>query len=459
MTVARHAVSVAGVLAFAAIATSATTARGDDHRSVIVWADGAGGEQLASQVASHLSAPYSLGAGGAFRRALASGRAPSLAAAAKDHAADAKLVASARAAARAVHADAAILLQARTSKRGTVVHVWLVDPNGDGAAEVDREVALGPRASVDEEANAAWGTVAGDLPSRSAPQREVAAAPPRPPPERAEEATVPQAPPAMPSAATGPDTEQEPPANDSAPPPPRETTRSNALAAIRAAIQMGSRDFSYVDRLTSTLRPYTLLAAPMAAVDAEIYPCARSGTPVLEGFGATFDYAMAFGLSSTDSAGTSVSTQWNSFDLGARERIPIGRSLILGLHGGYGEINYTFDGALSTTAELPGAQYRFLRGGLDARVAMGAFSLYAYGSYLDVLSTGVISTYFARSTVGGAEGRLGLARTLGHGFDLSLELAYTRFFYTLNPQPGDAYVAGGALDQMAQGSLGASYVF
>jgi hypothetical protein len=38
-------------------------------------------------------------------------------------------------------------------------------------------------------------------------------------------------------------------------------------------------------------------------------------------------------------------------------------------------------------------------------------------------------------------------------------MAYARFFYTLNPQPGDSYVAGGALDQMAFGSLGAAYVF
>jgi hypothetical protein len=48
---------------------------------------------------------------------------------------------------------------------------------------------------------------------------------------------------------------------------------------------------------------------------------------------------------------------------------------------------------------------------------------------------------------------------MGRNVELSLEVAYTRFFYTLNPQPGDALVAGGALDQMAFGSLGAAYMF
>ncbi len=88
-----------------------------------------------------------------------------------------------------------------------------------------------------------------------------------------------------------------------------------------------------------------------------------------------------------------------------------------------------------------------------------AFSIYGSGSYLFVLSTGPVGGYFARESVGGVEGRLGVARSLGHRFEASLEVAYTRFFYSLNPQPGDTFVAGGALDQMAFGSLGIAYVF
>ena len=430
-------------------ASSGAVARGETH-SIVVWGEGADADDLASRVASHLSAPYQMRDAGTFHKALSSGRAPTLAAAAKDRGADAKLVAHARAAALATHADAAILLQARRSKRGTVVHVWLVDASGEGTAEVDHEVALGAGASVDEEADAAWHVVAADLSSPGA-QEHVAAAPAPEPSESAPEAS------ATPTSATAPDADRGTLSSDSTT-EPRDAT-ATAIASVRAAIETGAREFSYVDRLTSTLRPYTLLAAPLAAVDAEIYPLARTGTPILKDFGATFDYAMAFGLSSADSTGTAVSTTWNSFDVGARERIPIGRAVVLGMHGGYGEITYSFGGTLDTTAELPSVQYRFVRGGVDARVVTSAVSLYAYGSYLGVLSTGLVGSYFSRATVGGVEGRIGASRAIGHGFEVSLELAYTRFFYTLNPQPGDAYVAGGALDQMACGSLGVAYVF
>ena len=76
-------------------------------------------------------------------------------------------------------------------------------------------------------------------------------------------------------------------------------TRANALASVGVAIEGASRDFSYVDRLTPTLRPYSLSAAPRVAISAEIYPAARTDTPVLKGLGATFDYALAFGLAQT----------------------------------------------------------------------------------------------------------------------------------------------------------------
>jgi hypothetical protein len=239
----------------------------------------------------------------------------------------------------------------------------------------------------------------------------------------------------------------------------RALARASDLFAIRVAIESGSRNFAYVDRLTSSLRSYSLFAAPLGVVDAEVYPLARTGLAGLKDFGLTFDYGRAFGLSSDDSAGTTLNTNWSLLDVGARERIPIGRAWLLGLHGGYGEMTYTFDGSLETPAALPGVQYRFVRGGADARVALGPFSLSAYGSYLSVFSTGPIGAYFARGSVGGVEGRLGLARDLGFGFEVSIDVAYTRYFYAFNPQPGDAYVAGGALDQMAFGSLGVAYVF
>jgi hypothetical protein len=444
------------------LAAGTAAARGEEQRSVVVYGEGPDATELAADVASHLSAPYALHEAGTFRRALAAGRAPSLAVAAKDRAADAKLVARARVAARTAHADAAVMLSVRRSKRGKIVHVWVVDPKGDSGSEVDQDVPLGAGASVDDEGDAAWNAIARGLPDRGAPapEREVQPTPARDvgsTPVARSPASAPEGAPAAPPSETA-DTESGAPAGEPVP-EHREVTRATALASVGAAMQAGSREFTYVDRLTSTLRPYNLLAAPLAAIDAELYPLARGGPPVLKNFGVTFDYAMAFGLASQDSTGASVSTAWSAFDVGARERIPIGRASLIGLHGGYGETSYSFHGALTTPSQLPDVQYRFLRGGLDGRVALGAFSVFAYGSYLGVLSTGTLGTYFARASVGGVEARAGTAYAMAGGFEVSLELAYTRFFYTLNPQPGDPYVAGGALDQMYRGSLGVAYLF
>jgi hypothetical protein len=255
--------------------------------------------------------------------------------------------------------------------------------------------------------------------------------------------------------------ERAPRDRKNAPAKPREArdTVDTAIVSVRVAIETGSRDFSYTDRITPTLRPYSLFAAPLVAVDAELYPLARTGIAVLKDFGATFDASMAFDLSSATSSGTQVSTSWSSFGVGARERIHLGRAATLGLHGGYGEIAFSFDAAPALAGDLPDVHYRFLQGGLDARLWFGAFSIYASGSYLGVLSTGLEGTYFPRATAGGVQASIGVAYALGYGFELSLAIAYTRFFYTMNPQPGDAYVAGGALDQLAQGSLGVAYAF
>ncbi len=330
-------------------------------------------------------------------------------------------------------------------------------------------MAVGAGATVGDKADAAWAVLASHVPPLT--PRGAAESPPSaaPAPAKAEPAAVESAPAAAPppDVAVAPARLPLPRARAgrrrgatlhaltrTRPLPP--ATRATALLLVGARIEAGARHFSYVDRLTSTLRDYDLGAVPLVSVNAAVYPLARTSIPVLKGLGATFDYALALGLKSTDSSGASVSTGWSSFDVGVRERIPLGRLVTLGLHGGYGEIGYSFQSTLGATAQLPDVHYRFIEGGLDGEVSFAGFSVYASGGYLGVLSTGTLGTYFPRATVGGIEGRVGVARELGHGFEVSLEAGYTRFFYAMNPEPGDPYVAGGALDEIERGSLGAA---
>ena len=59
--------------------------------------------------------------------------------------------------------------------------------------------------------------------------------------------------------------------------------------------------------------------------------------------------------------------------------------------------------------------------------------------------------------MGGVDARVGLAVPLPLGFEARLIASYARYFYAFSPVPGDRYVAGGALDQLATGHLGLAY--
>jgi hypothetical protein len=422
------------------------------ERLVFVLGDGTD-DEVASRVASRLTAPYVARDPAPLRRSLTAARAPSLAAASKESAKDAKLVSRAWLAVRRAHADAAVLVYVRRSKQEVSAHLWLIEAKGDGASTLDQEITLPAGASAADVTDAIWTTLAPDLSSPGAPAPESTAPQSKDLPATPKGVEITQ-----PTTAVAPS--PEPPS-----PPAREPeraadrrTRKDALFVVRALVEVCTRHFSYLDRVTSSLRSYDLLAAPLVGVHGELFPLSRTKVPVLKDVSVIGDYRLAFGLSSTDATGDSVSTSWSSFDVGARERVHLNESLALGLHGGYGQNDYTF-GAVSEGTTLPDVQYRFVAAGLDANLTLSRLSLYLSGSYLGVLSAGLIGTYFPRATLGGVEGTIGVAYSLAYGFELSLEVAYTRFFYSMNPEPGDAYVAGGALDQMGRGALGVGYVF
>jgi hypothetical protein len=430
-----------------ALAMSGRSARAEEALRVAVVGDGTDGDALASVLASRLTSPATPADPDAFRGALGVAAFRALPVAAKRHDKDVEMVARMRAAARSVHADRAIVVHVDKGRKGTVVHIWLVDAQGSGGAPVDEDVRLGAGASLGDEADAGWNALASALP------------PPQEPTDASPAGATPA--PVVPSVdLSGP----KPPDADTgaaASPPPRahDHTRAAAMALLGAALQGGSRHFAYVDRLTPTLRPYDLFVAPLVAVSGEIYPLTSSSTPVLNGLGATASYARAFGLASEESGGTRVSTSWQTFALGLRERVPLGRAFVLGIDAGYGDTSFAFDNPIQQAAQLPSVHYKLLRGGVDGRYVNGDLSLRAGAGYLDVLSTGDFAKLFPRASLGGIDASLGVSDQIAPAIELSLDLVYTRFFYNLSPQPGDAYVAGGALDEMATVSLGIAYLF
>ena len=100
-----------------------------------------------------------------------------------------------------------------------------------------------------------------------------------------------------------------------------------------------------------------------------------------------------------------------------------------------------------------------MRVGLDARLTVWRLAFLVGAGYLGVLDAGEVYDRFSAASVGGIDTELTLAVILGSGFETRLGAHYERYFSTFEPEVGDAYVAGGALDQVVGVRLGAAYVF
>lgn len=410
--------------------TSVARAQGKGE-AVAVVVEGSDADAVAGWIEDRVRAPDVLHDGDVLRAALRSRGALPLRGAASSGPRDAQLVARTRAAASVVGVERAILVDLHRTARGTRVHVWTVDLR-EPSAGVDTELTLPPRATAIDETRAVLGLL--PRPTEPAAASESKDGPVAPPPDGR----------ADPAPATIP----EPDRGAAAP----ASSGDGALLSAQAALGVGMRHFSYVQRVTSTLRPYNLGAAPLAALSAAVYPLSFTGVPVLRDLGLTGEYARAFAVSSQDSGGTSIGTTWQSFDVAATERIALGRAVLVNLSLGYGGDDFQFQQALSgATAALPSVAYRFVRAGADVHVTfLSAFTAFAGGSYLDILDSGYTAQLFPRESVGGVEGHLGASYDLTKSWQASVSAAYTRFYYSVNPVPGDNSVAGGALDEQTR---------
>ncbi|HTQ44131.1 MAG TPA: hypothetical protein VMI75_15335 [Polyangiaceae bacterium] len=444
---------VAAALGAVGFLTTGADARAADRKGqvVAVVVEGPHADQVAGWLEDRVVAPNTLKEGDAFRTALRAKGAPALHAAAGNDARDAQLVARASAAARDAGVDHAILVDVRPTPRATRVHVWHIDAQRSQAV-VDTDVTLPPSASAMYTTRAVLALAPPAEAAPAEPTRTESIAPAASPAPAASAASpIPDAPPQLPETAAV--------EADRAPTAPSPEVDSSLLS-VRASIGAGMRHFSYVDRITPSLRPYDLAAAPVAVATGVVYPLSPTHIPVLRDFGITGEYSQAFALASQDSAGNRVGTTWQAFDFGATERIALPRGLLANVSAGYGGNDYQFTDAIpGGAAALPSVSYRFVRVGADLRYGfLSAFAAWVGGSYLDVLSSGYTAQLFPRETVGGVEAHLGASWRLAKSWELSLSGAYTRFFYSFNPVPGDASVAGGALDEQTRVLAGFAYV-
>lgn len=240
-------------------------------------------------------------------------------------------------------------------------------------------------------------------------------------------------------------------ANTSAP-----RVRGHELLSLQVGPELGARHFQYTDGLTSNLRSYDLGAAPLVAASAGVYPFADLASAI--DVGLIGGYARAVALSSAPAGGDAVTTDWWRFHAGVRGRARIGASFVLGISAVYGGETFGFSES-ALDAQVPAVAYRFIRPRVDARAAFGRFAVAGSVGYDIMLSAGRVADRFPHASVGGVESSLGPTFSLTRAWEVSLTASYRRFFYAMHPVPGDAFVAGGALDEMLGLQGGLAYVF
>lgn len=345
-----------------------------------------------------------------------------------------KALAKLRKAAAAVGADAILILRTKKSGAGGLVVVLLLVERSSGSLAVDQDVTL---PSGDDARKAAL------RPVLESHLEELAG------PKAIEKGTV-----------APPPTTLPPPPNDEG--PAREKNQvSTAILVASVAFEIGGRRFAYSDPYSATTRDYDVFGAPMPAVALEVYPAAGTKIPVIHDLGLTGSFARAFGISSATKSGTTLGTTWMRLGGGLRARFRPGSAAgpVIGLNGGIHVTSFDFDAPAALAASAPSVTYTSLRGGIDARIPFWRMALLLDAGYDGALSAGAVYERFTGASVGGLDFGAGFALLLASGFEARLTAHYTRYFYTFDPVPGDAYVAGGALDEFLGLGIGVAYAY
>lgn len=239
---------------------------------------------------------------------------------------------------------------------------------------------------------------------------------------------------------------------------------------LSAGLRIYSRHLSYTDDVFHQLQRYDLSATPSVAAELTYYPLAgRSGVAGRLGLAAGF--CLSPGLDSTTSAGGTLPSSASEWRVGGRYRARAGFldragvSLLAGLD--YGRQSFSIeDGETMAKPPIPSVAYSWLRPSVELARAVGPLGAELDLGYRFVMRKGQIATqaYFPHAHVAAVDGRLALryplpadlVRVSGLTADLALDVE--RYFYSLHPEPGDPWIAGGALDQYVGVSLGVSYV-
>lgn len=212
-----------------------------------------------------------------------------------------------------------------------------------------------------------------------------------------------------------------------------------------------SRDYRYSDDLFGSLRSYQLGVAPAAFIALRWYPVAHASDGPLSHVGLVGGYEQGFALKSQVEGGEELSTTMRQWYAGLRYRVPVDRHEV-GVEASYGRHTFTIEDDPAAPL-IPDVQYRFIRLGLDGRVRVAQVLIGAQLGYRILTGSGQLESaaWFPRASGGGLDAGFMAGYELTRGIALVAGFDFRRYFFSLEPQPGDPWIAGGAVDEYLSG--------
>lgn len=209
-----------------------------------------------------------------------------------------------------------------------------------------------------------------------------------------------------------------------------------------------SRRLSYRDDIFGMLPQHQADGTPALVVTASGF---------VGRYGARAELAYTWPFDSRTPDDVAFPTEALGYVVGGRVRVLDG-DLKLAVGADYGGRDITIGPAdMQAKPQIPDAEYRFLRASTGVETALGgAMSAGGEVGYRYVLSTGELESddYFPRLSAGGVDAALWLRVRVMGPVHVAVSANLERYFLSLNPEPGDPLIAGGALDQLIGGQLG-----
>jgi hypothetical protein len=215
-----------------------------------------------------------------------------------------------------------------------------------------------------------------------------------------------------------------------------------------------NRSLSFNQNLTPSLLSYTLGVGPIAVANVVMYPLDPLTGGLLGNIGLEAEIQQGFAISSTlvnNGVSTTYKNVVHDYAGGGRYRFTFGAANDVYLSVTGGEDAFTFTGrSPASVLMIPDTIYHYVRPGLGLHLGLGGgLSVALAGGYRVVLNHAgaQFQQFFPRSTVAGADAELQARYALSQMFEVRAGLEWRRYWFAINPRPGDTYVAGGAVDQ------------